>query len=374
MLELVVNHLVQCWREASNKFDSIKLETCQNMPLIFSMISNGEVVEDEIRIKGAIDELKRIKDEMLERVQRDVEVESAMPKKKAKLSSKQSRSTSIESTVNLTIEESPFEVQLNLAITSWSRYKSLFEWQDGPLIRAMISGDMFLLDEINLAEDAVIERLNSVLEQGREITLAEKGGLETDKIIAHPNFKFLATMNPGGDFGKRELSPALRSRFTEIWIPTGQDPDDNNLVIFEILNVEKNQLVNMKVVAEVMVNFMSWLNTQSLNQMLSGIQISIREVLAWAKFIAQSRPKDEFELYAAFLHGSHMVILDGLGTGLSIPKDTIREFKVNCINYLLTQCPDQMKNQLLENISPPKALSLNEATQNQKIYYRIFFD
>lgn len=26
-------------------------------------------------------------------------------------------------------------------------------------------------------------------------------------------------MNPGGDFGKRELSPALRNRFTEIWVP-----------------------------------------------------------------------------------------------------------------------------------------------------------
>ena len=25
-------------------------------------------------------------------------------------------------------------------------------------------------------------------------------------------------MNPGGDFGKRELSPALRNRFTEIWV------------------------------------------------------------------------------------------------------------------------------------------------------------
>ena len=27
-----------------------------------------------------------------------------------------------------------------------------------------------------------------------------------------------ATMNPSGDFGKRELSPALRNRFTEIWV------------------------------------------------------------------------------------------------------------------------------------------------------------
>lgn len=30
--------------------------------------------------------------------------------------------------------------------------------------------------------------------------------------------RVMATMNPGGDFGKRELSPALRSRFTEVSI------------------------------------------------------------------------------------------------------------------------------------------------------------
>lgn len=102
----------------------------------------------------------------------------------------------------------------------WVRLKSLFEWQDGPLVTAMKEGDIFLMDEINLAEDAVIERLNSVLESGRAITLAEKGGQVSERLVAHPNFKFLATMNPAGDFGKRELSPALRSRFTEMWIPS----------------------------------------------------------------------------------------------------------------------------------------------------------
>jgi midasin (ATPase involved in ribosome maturation) len=35
------------------------------------------------------------------------------------------------------------------------------------------------------------------------------------EVVAAPNFLFAATMNPGGDFGKRELSPALRNRFTE---------------------------------------------------------------------------------------------------------------------------------------------------------------
>ena len=32
-------------------------------------------------------------------------------------------------------------------------------------------------------------------------------------------------MNPGGDFAK-ELSPALRNRFTEIWVPDISDEDE----------------------------------------------------------------------------------------------------------------------------------------------------
>lgn len=35
-----------------------------------------------------------------------------------------------------------------------------FVWADGPLVSAMREGDMILIDEINLAEDAVLERLN----------------------------------------------------------------------------------------------------------------------------------------------------------------------------------------------------------------------
>lgn len=56
------------------------------------------------------------------------------------------------------------------------RSKGLFEWVDGPLVTAMRNGELILLDELSLAEDAVLERLNSVLEPGRSITLAEKGG------------------------------------------------------------------------------------------------------------------------------------------------------------------------------------------------------
>jgi midasin len=38
-------------------------------------------------------------------------------------------------------------------------------------------------------------------------------------------------MNPGGDYGKKELSPALRNRFTEIWVPPVHEQGDLELFI-----------------------------------------------------------------------------------------------------------------------------------------------
>lgn len=47
------------------------------------------------------------------------------------------------------------------------KWQSIFVWQDGPLIKAMRDGDLLLVDEISLADDSVLERLNSVLEPER---------------------------------------------------------------------------------------------------------------------------------------------------------------------------------------------------------------
>lgn len=86
-----------------------------------------------------------------------------------------------------------------------------FEWVDGPLVRAMKEGHVLLVDEISLADDSVLERLNSVLEVERSLLLSEKGGgIDTtrdsiEQIVAKEEFRLVATMNPGGDYGKKEV-------------------------------------------------------------------------------------------------------------------------------------------------------------------------
>lgn len=55
------------------------------------------------------------------------------------------------------------------------KQETLFQWQDGPLVLSMEEGALFLIDEISMADDSVLERLNSVLESSRSLMLPEKG-------------------------------------------------------------------------------------------------------------------------------------------------------------------------------------------------------
>ena len=91
-----------------------------------------------------------------------------------------------------------------------------------------------LIDEISLANDSVLERLNSVFEYDRTLVLTEKSQQETLKIVAADKFNIVATMNPSGDFGKKELSPALRNRMTEIWVDSYFNQE-------ELLNIYADQ-------------------------------------------------------------------------------------------------------------------------------------
>lgn len=91
-----------------------------------------------------------------------------------------------------------------------------FEWSDGVVISAMRDGVPLLVDEISLAEDSVLERLNPLFEEDRALLLSD-AGTETEVIESTEGFQMIATMNPGGDYGKKELSKALRNRFTEVW-------------------------------------------------------------------------------------------------------------------------------------------------------------
>ena len=88
-------------------------------------------------------------------------------------------------------------------------------WVDGPVVKALKSGAVLLLDEINLARPEVIEALNGLFDRGQLMS-----GRDVQEIKAHENFRVFATQNPSSYAGRQDMSAALSSRWsTLIWEP-----------------------------------------------------------------------------------------------------------------------------------------------------------
>ncbi|CAH0485031.1 unnamed protein product [Peronospora farinosa] len=250
------------------------------------------------------------------------------------------------------------------------RFQSIFEWADGPLVESMKNGDFFLIDEVNLAEDAVLERLNSVLEPSRTLLLAEKGGDEVEEIVAHPKWRVMATMNPGGDFGKRELSPALRNRFTEIWVPTISDIDDIATVIHDRLvwsgagiprpvATPLKQIDDLAALCNPILSFVTTFN--EANEGVCGCgAVTLRDILSWINFIISVVKKRESDssskqmAWMAFVQGAALSILDGLGLGSDKALQSALKAREKAYDYLIALVPDDdlvVKEKVIDSLN-----------------------
>ncbi|PSN42589.1 Midasin [Blattella germanica] len=213
----------------------------------------------------------------------------------------------------------------------------------------MRDGGLFLADEISLADDSVLERLNSLLEPERKLLLAEKGSDEENSniIVAQENFHFIGTMNPGGDFGKKELSPALRNRFTEIWCEAISERKDLLAIIEQNLKpglFVGNQEDGTSGVGNLLLDFLDWFTRTDVGKRLT---FSIRDIITWVNFInvctedPESKATDEKKLSLphAYVHGALIVFLDGLGCGVTSRMGT-QELQQTCeaaLKYLSKQ-------------------------------------
>jgi MoxR-like ATPase len=91
-----------------------------------------------------------------------------------------------------------------------------FEWVDGPLLRAVKEGQWIVLQNANLCNPAVLDRLNSLTEMNGSITLSERGLVngEVQVLRPHTNFRIIMTIDPA--YG--ELSRAMRNRGVELFL------------------------------------------------------------------------------------------------------------------------------------------------------------
>lgn len=101
-------------------------------------------------------------------------------------------------------------------------------FHEGVLVRAVRNGSWIVLDELNLAPSDVLEALNRLLDDNRELFVPEL----QETVRAHPDFMLFATQNPPTVYGGRKmLSRAFRNRFVEIHVD--EIPEDELSTIIE---------------------------------------------------------------------------------------------------------------------------------------------
>lgn len=87
-----------------------------------------------------------------------------------------------------------------------------FVFKNGPLTRAVLDGHWFLADEMNLADPAILNFINPLLEGRDQLQIPGT----RKPVQRHPDFRFFATQNDVSLGGRNRLPDSMRNRFLEV--------------------------------------------------------------------------------------------------------------------------------------------------------------
>ena len=120
-----------------------------------------------------------------------------------------------------------------------------FRWCDGALLRAIKEGHWFLIDEMNLAQQSVLEGLNAILDHRRTVYIPELN----QEFVCHPDFFVFACQNPSQSntsvSGRKTLPKSFLNRFNKIYLE--ELTKEDYLCILERQIQAKPTLSQMKV-------------------------------------------------------------------------------------------------------------------------------
>jgi midasin len=108
--------------------------------------------------------------------------------------------------------------------------RPMFDFAKGVLWKAVETGQWVLLDEINLAQNEVLERLEQIL-KNKEIYLLDSNQIR--KVTKHEDFRVFAAMNPAHEVGKKALPKRLEKLFANVEFAPVKDK-------MQVLEIVKN--------------------------------------------------------------------------------------------------------------------------------------
>lgn len=160
-----------------------------------------------------------------------------------------------------------------------------FAWRDAEFLKALQEGHWVLLDEMNLAPQAILEGLNAVLDHRGTVFIPELGR----SFTRHPSFRIFAAQNPlqqGG--GRKGLPRSFVNRFTKVYVEELSTEDlmlvcrhifpDADPVILRVM-VEYNTRLNQEIVLK-----------RTFGRQGSPWEFNLRDVARWGALMTASQP------------------------------------------------------------------------------------
>lgn len=161
-----------------------------------------------------------------------------------------------------------------------------FAWRDAEFLTALQEGHWVLLDEMNLAPQAVLEGLNAILDHRGTVFIPELGR----SFTRHPSFRIFAAQNPlqqGG--GRKGLPRSFVNRFTKVYV---EELSANDLMLvcrhlFPELDVD---------VLRAMIDYNARLNEatgsrKTFARLGSPWEFNLRDVIRWGALLRTSVPR-----------------------------------------------------------------------------------
>ncbi|RDE11969.1 MAG: hypothetical protein C4K47_09060 [Candidatus Thorarchaeota archaeon] len=176
---------------------------------------------------------------------------------------------------------------------------SLDSFEPGPLLRAMVFGGVFGLNEGNRLPEYV---QNSLLEPFEEFSVSVQ---RLGRIKAHDGFFPVLTMNPDEMAGAHRLSEAFRDR-VRVWIKLGYPRKETEIEIIRV-NCPEYKLTD-----HVLDSIYSLVSATRTNADIE-VPASIRAGISIARLAAEMSRREKREItHEVLSHAAHHVLLGGL--------------------------------------------------------------
>ena len=240
--------------------------------------------------------------------------------------------------------------------------RPVFLFRDGSVTRAVKEGRSIIFEDIDLPSQAVVERLNSLFESGRVLYVNEDVSALNDPIQSSSatshylgnngiqmveDAQILATVHVDNLSESINLSPALRSRFSEILVP--------QLSLNDIGMVCENRCLNTTALKEYATKVQTAILLVQNELSKRGLAyFTLKEAMTWItmmdgldRSLRRARAKTTASWIDLFLVAGRLVLLDSVATD---KKDLVRTAILNSLEHLVKEFEETKKGTVSKEV------------------------